>query len=307
MRISSFRVGVGGSFLAGVIAIFCVNEIPLAGQGPSKYKAPRSPYRDGKPDLNGVYQAINTANWDLEDHPMAPGAFWQLGALGGVPPGQGVVEGGTIPYQPWAVERKKFNYRNRLIADVYKAEFGDPEVKCYLPGVPRANYMPYPFQIVQAGASIMMTYTFANANRIVNMTGHRGSSVDSWMGWSNGRWEGDTLVVEVEGFNDPVWLDRAGNFASGRLKVTERFTRTGPDHLQYEATLEDPAVYTRPWKISMPLYRLVNQNAQLVEYRCVELTEEALYGHLTKKPKPPVPVEMTPSGESPPQAPPAGR
>jgi hypothetical protein len=91
------------------------------------------------------------------------------------------------------------------------------------------------------------------------------------------------------------------------LKVTERFTRTGPDHLQYEATLEDPAVYTRPWKISMPLYRLVNQNAQLVEYRCVELTEEALYGHLTKKPKPPVPVEMTPSGESPPQAPPAGR
>lgn len=306
MRKWSLRAGLAGSFIAGAMAVFFVNGTPVAGQAPSTYKAPRSPYKDGKPDLNGVYQAINTANWDLEDHSMAPGAFWQLGALGGVPPGVSVVEGGSIPYQPWAVERKKFNYRNRLIADVYKADFGDPELKCYLPGIPRANYMPYPFQIIQADKYVMFTYTFANANRIVNMTNHRGSSVDTWMGWSNGHWEGDTLVIQVDGFNDPVWLDRAGNFASGKLKVTERFTRTGPDHLQYEATLEDPTVFTRPWKISMPLYRLVGPNAQVVEYRCVELTEEALYGRLTKSPKPPVPPEMTPSGDTPPQ-PPAAR
>ena len=301
MRNWSLRVWMVGAVIAGSTAVLLVSGTPVAGQTPTTYKAPRSPYKDGKPDLSGVYQAINTANFDLEDHSMAPGAFWQMGALGGVPPGQSVVEGGTIPYQPWALERKKFNYRNRLIADVYKSDFGDPELKCYLPGTPRANYMPYPFQIVQADKYVMMAYTFANANRIINMTNHRGSSVDTWMGWSNGHWEGDTLVIEVNGFNDPVWLDRAGNFASGSLKVTERYTRTGPDHVLYEATLEDPAVYTRPWKISMPLYRLVNPNAQVVEYRCVELAEEAIYGRLTKSPKAPLPEEMTPSGSTPPQ------
>jgi hypothetical protein len=283
-------------------AVSLVGGLLLAGCGSSSnqegtYTAPRSPYGDGKPDLNGIYQAINTANFDLEDHSMTPGAFWQLGALGGVPPGRGVVEGGTIPYQPWALERRKFNYRNRLIADVYKPEMGDPELKWYLPGVPRANYMPYPFQIIQTNRYILTAYSFANANRIINMDNHKESSVDTWMGWSNGRWEGDSLVIEVNGFNDPVWLDRAGNFASGRLKVTERFTRIGRDHLQYEATLEDPTVYTRPWKISMPLYRVVDPNAQIIEYRCVELTEEALYGRLTKKPMPAVPPETTPSEE----------
>lgn len=261
------------------------------------YVAPRSPYDDGTPDLNGIYQAINTANWNLEDHSMSAGAFWQLGALIGVPAGTGVVESGEIPYQPWALERRDWNYRHRLIADVYKPEMGDPELKCYLPGVPRSNYMPYPFQVVQTDRYVLMAYTFANANRIINLDNHRESSVDTWMGWSNGHWEGDTLVVEVTGFNDPVWLDRAGNFASGGLRVTERFTRTGPHHLHYEATLEDPTVFTRPWTISMPLYRLVDPEAQVIEYRCVELTEEALYGRLTKNPKPPVPPEMTESGD----------
>ena len=221
-----------GAGLAGVVAGLLLSGTSAVGQGQS-YKAPRSPYADGKPDLNGIYQVINTANTDLEDHSMVPGAFWQLGALGGAPPGLGVVEGGAIPYQPWAKERKQFNYRNRLIADVYKTDFGDPELKCYLPGVPRANYMPYPFQIVQTDKYVLMAYTFANANRIINIDSDRESSVDTWMGWSNGKWEGDTLVVEVNGFNDPVWFDRAGNFASGGVKITERFTRTAPDHLQY--------------------------------------------------------------------------
>ena len=293
-------------WVTGVGIVVLVAGWLLVGAGAwqeQQYVAPRSPYSDGTPDLNGIYQAINTANWNLEHHAMAPGAFWQLGALMGVPPGLSVVEGDTIPYQPWAAKRKEFNYRNRLITDVYKPEVGDPELKCYLPGVPRANYMPYPFQIVQTNRYILMSYTFANANRIIHMDKHRESSVDTWMGWSNGHWEGDALVVEVTGFNDPVWLDRAGNFASGDVKIVERFTRTGPNLLHYEATLEDPRVYTRPWTISMPIYQVVDPNAQIIEYRCIELTEEALYGHLTKEPLSPIPPEITPSKGPMPQFP----
>jgi hypothetical protein len=285
-------------------------QAPAQGRGQAQapgqqtsYRAPRSPYRDGHPDLNGIYQAMNFANMDLEDHSTSPGPFWQLGAIGGVPPGHGVVDGGRIPYQEWALDRKKFNFRNRLIADVDHKSMGDPELKCYLPGIPRANYMPYPFEIVETDRYILMAYTFANANRNILMKEHPGSPIDTWMGWSEGHWEGDTLVVEVTGFNDPVWLDRAGNFASGNLKVTERFTRITPYHLQYEATLDDPTVYTRPWKIRMPLYRNMDPSARLVEYRCVELSEEAIYGRLTMQPKPTVPPEMTPSTGPVPQPP----
>lgn len=294
---------VGMALVAGVLFGALVANTPVAGRQASSYKAPRSAYADGKPDLNGIYQALNFANYDLRDHSMRPGAFWQLGALGGTPPGRGVVEGGSIPYQPWAAKRQEWNYRHRLVADVYKPEMGDPELKCYLPGTPRAVYLPYPFQIVQTDKYVLFAHTFANANRVVHLTNHRQSSVDTWMGWSNGRWEGDTLVVETNGFNDPVWLDRSGNFASGGLKVTERFTRTGAEHLNYEATLEDASVFTRPWKISMPLYRNVDPNAQVIEYRCVELTEEALYGRLTKSPQPAIPPEMTESKDPMPTAP----
>ena len=294
---------VAMAMVAGVLFGAFAANTPLSGRQASGYKAPRSPYADGKPDLNGIYQALNFANYDLRDHSLRPGAFWQLGALGGTPPGRGVVEGGSIPYQPWATKRQEWNYRHRLIADVYKPEMGDPELKCYLPGTPRAVYMPYPFQIVQTSKYVLFAHAFANANRVIHLTDYRQSSVDTWMGWSNGRWEGDTLVVETNGFNDPVWLDRSGNFASGALKVTERFTRTGAEHLHYEATLEDPSVYTRPWRISMQLYRNVDPNEQIIEYRCVELTEEALYGRLTKNPQPPIPPEMTEAKDPMPTAP----
>lgn len=286
---------MGNRFSVSRITATCVAGLVVVGlllagasisaQQPG-YRAPRSPSGDGKPDLNGIWQALNTANWDLEDHPMAPGPLWQLGALYGVPPGQSVVEGGTIPYRPEALARKKEKFENRLVADVYKPEVGDPELKCYLPGVPRATYMPYPFQIIQTKDFVHIAYTFANAQRIIHMTNHKPSSVDTWMGWSNGRWDDDTLVVDVTGFHPYLWLDRAGNFTGERLHVIERYTRIGPDHLQYEATIEDPTVFTRPWKIQMPLYRIIDKNAQLLEYRCVELSEEALYGLLTKNPKP---------------------
>jgi hypothetical protein len=267
---------------AGLAVVVFLAGTTVVGQG--TYQAPRSPYADGTPDLSGIWQAMNTANWNLEDHPMSEYHLsnWRLGALFGVPAGQSYVEGGTIPYTTAALATRKEKFEARLLADVYQPELGDPELKCYLPGTPRATYMPYPFQITQTSRFIHLKYTFANADRIVHMQDHRPSSVDTWMGWSNGSWDGDTLVIEVTGFHGYGWLDRAGNFIANGTKVTERYTRTGPDHMMYEVTLEDPEIYTRPWKIKMPLYRNVEPNAQILEYRCVELSEEALYGRLKK-------------------------
>lgn len=239
----------------------------------TEYRAPRTP--DGKPDLNGVWQAVNTAHWDLEGHPARKGPVAQMGAFGGIPGGMSVVEGGEIPYQPWALEKKKENAAKWLELD--------PAVKCYLPGVPRATYMPFPFQIVQGADQILLAYEFAQTSRTVFVNGKDSSPLESWMGWSNARWEGDTLVVDASGFNDQTWFDAAGNFHSEALKVVERYTRTGPDHLMYEATIEDPKVFTRPWTIKMPLYRRVEQHAQLLEFKCVEFAEELMYGHLVKE------------------------
>jgi hypothetical protein len=237
------------------------------------YKAPRAP--DGKPNFNGIWQALNTAYWDIEAHSAAPGPVLELGASGAIPAGLGIVEDGGIPYKPEALAKKKQNFANRLKLD--------PEIKCYLPGVPRAMYMPFPFQIIQSQKHIMVVHEFAGAVRTIYMDEHKEAPADSWMGWSNGRWEGETLVVDTRGFNDLSWFDRAGNFHSDALHVVERFTARSADTLNYEATIEDPNVFTRPWKISMPLYRRVERNAQILEFRCVEFSEELLYGHLRKK------------------------
>jgi hypothetical protein len=259
--------------------VICLNLTTAQAQQPAGraqspgYQAPRA--ADGHADLNGIWQAVNTANWDLQDHPARQGPVLPLGASFSIPAGVGVVEGNDIPYQPWAAEKKKQNAEKWLTLD--------PEIKCYMPGVPRATYLPHPFQIVQSRDRILMAYEFASASRIVRMTKTEDAPLDSWMGWSRGHWEGDTLVVDVTGLNDQTWFDRAGNFHSEALHVIERYTRTGPDHLSYEATIEDPKVFTRPWKISMPLYRRMEKNAQLLEYKCVEFVEELMYGHLQKK------------------------
>jgi len=235
---------------------------------------------DGKPNLNGIWAASNTANWNIEPHPAKQGPMTALGAAFSVPGGIGVVEGGEIPYKPDAVARRDANAQNWMA--------NDPEVKCYLPGLPRATYMPYPFQIVQSTEpnDILIAYEFASASRIVHMSAHQESPVEAWMGWSNGRWESDTLVIDVTGFVDQTWFDRAGNYHSGALHVVERYTPLGPDVIQYEATIEDPNVFTRTWKMSMPLYRRAEKNARLMEYKCVEFAEELMYGHLNKPPKP---------------------
>jgi len=185
------------------------------------------------------------------------------------------VEGNEIPYQPAAAEKKKENGSQWLTAD--------PAVKCYLPGVPRATYMPYPFQIIQTQDQVMIAYQFASAVRMIPIKARtEDPPIDSWMGESYGRWEGHTLVVDAKGFNDQTWFDRAGDFHSDELHVVERYTPLGRDLIQYEATIEDPKVFTRPWKISMPLYRQVEKNAQLLEFKCVEFAEEMMYGRFRK-------------------------
>jgi len=240
--------------------------------------AARSDRIAGHPNLNGIWQAINTANWNLEDHAASATAFPQLGALFSIPAGQSVIvdNNGKIPYTPEGLKKRQEN-----LAGWPKS---DPEAKCYMSGLPRATYMPYPFQIVQGTKDILFTYEYAGANRPVHMNSHSESPVDSWMGWSNGKWEGDTLVIEVKSFNDLSWFDRAGNHHSDALKVTERYSlAAGGNAINYEARIEDPKTFTRPWTIRMPLYRRLDPKAQLLEYNCVVFSEELLYGDLQKK------------------------
>jgi hypothetical protein len=236
-------------------------------------RIPRLP--DGKPNLNGIWQAMNTANWDLQDHSSRPGTVVALGALGAEPGGPGVVEGGEIPYLPAMLEKKKANFAQRLALD--------PEVKCYLPGVPRATYMPYPFQILQSNKALFFAYQYDGAVRNVFLKDPGPAPADSWMGQSFGKWEGDTLVVDVTGLDERTWFDRAGDFHSDALHVVERYSLAGPDIMNYEATIEDAKVFSKPWKIRMPLYRHVEKNARLMEFKCVEFAEDLMYGEFTKK------------------------
>jgi hypothetical protein len=231
---------------------------------------------DGKPNLNGIWQAVNEANWNLEAHSAEASPVVAMGAIGAAPAGLGVVEGGTIPYRPEAAKQRQENYAKRIELD--------PEAKCYLPGVPRATYMPYPFQIVQSPKSIFIGYEYANATRTIYMENPGEAPADSWMGQSVGHWEGRTLVVDVTSLNDQSWFDRSGNFHSEKLHVVERYTPVSRDVLNYEATIEDPQVFLRPWKISMPLYRRLDKNMQLLEFKCVEMVEELIYGKYRKKP-----------------------
>ena len=230
---------------------------------------------DGKPDLNGIWQALGSAHYDIEGHAARMGPIVDLGAMGAIPAGLGIVEGGSIPYQDWA--RKK-QHENRELS--WKL---DPAAKCFMPGIPRANYMPFPFQIIQSTEHILFAYEFASASRIIYLNRPDFESpADNWMGHSRGRFEGDTLVIDVTAQVPDTWLDGSGNHHSEEIHVEERFTAMSPYHLQYEATITDPKTYTRPFKVSFPLYRRVELNTQLLEFKCVEFAEELMYGHLRK-------------------------
>jgi hypothetical protein len=237
------------------------------------------------PDLNGIWQTINTANYNVERHLAAPALLTvegprgpvphykvlAMGAVGSVPGGLGVIKDGSlIPYKPEAAEKREENRANW--AD------RDPEVKCYLPGVPRANYMPFPFQIVQGEDSFFIAYEYAGAVRDVFFDDPGEAPVDSWMGQSVGKWEGDTLVVTVTAQVDTTWFDRSGNHHSAAMVVTERWTPMGPNHIHYEATIDDPETFTEAWTIEMPLYRRMEENLILMDFKCVQFVEELLYG-----------------------------
>lgn len=269
--------------VASSAAVVSILALTAAAQAPT-YKAARLAGTD-RPNLHGLWQALTEANWDIQAHAAQPGPP-QFGALYAEPAGPGIVEGNEIPYQPWAMARKKENFEKRLTrvnTDGVRLEPLDPEAKCYLPGVPRANYMPFPFEIIQGDKKILVAYEFASASRLITLDKAGPAPVESYMGWSNGRWDGDTLVVDVTGLNDKTWFDRAGNFHSDALHVVERWTPAGPDVLQYEATIEDPKVFTRPWKMSFPLYRRLDRHAQFLEFKCVPFSEELVYGHLRKQ------------------------
>ena len=282
-----------------VLAAFSIGAVVAVGVTGSASQAPDPSARpaqtpDGRPNFNGVWQALNEAHWDLEAHEALPGMVMQegvypyeyarvpaapvvaLGAAAGVPGSMGVVQGdGTIPYTPEALQIKEENGANWIDRD--------PELKCYLPGTPRAMYMPYPFQIVQGEDKIHMNFAFSNAARVIHL-----DEVDlppdwTYMGHSLGRWEGDTLVVEVTEFNGKNWLDRAGNFHSEALQITERYTPLSPDAIWYEATLTDPQTFTEPWTIAMPLYRRLEPNATVLDYPCIEFAEEFMYGSLRRE------------------------
>jgi len=234
---------------------------------------PRAP--NGRPDLSGVWQALNTAHWNIEPHVSDYPVLSELGAQFAVPPGHGVVDGGEIPYLPEARAERDRRFENRLV--------DDPEGKCYMGGVPRSTYMPYPFQILQSESDVVIYYQFATAFRRIFVDGKEEAPLDSWMGWSNGRWEGETLAITVNGFNDQTWFDRSGNHHTEALTVEERYTLQGENVLIYEATMTDPKTFSRPWKIRLPLYRRLEPNVQLLEFKCVEFSEELLYGDLKKK------------------------
>ena len=258
---------------------------------PDDYEPPR--LANGTPNLNGIWQALNAANYDVEPHIARPAMQLRegphsmlpdvpvlaLGAVGAVPGSMGVIKNGDrIPYTPKARALKEENH--------WQWVERDPEIKCYMPGVPRATYLPFPFKIFQNDSSVFLAYEFAGAVREIYMQDVGPAETDSWMGQSVGHWDNDTLVVEVTGQNDQTWFDRAGSHHTNQLVVTERYTMIGPNHIQYEATMEDPNVFVEPWTISMPLYRRIEDGARLMDFKCVEFVEELLFGEFRRNPLP---------------------
>ena len=272
MRNNLAKNGPKSRFYALLTALLLVmlSSVSVAADGDF---VPRT--ADQKPDFNGIWQAIGSAHWNIEPHAADFSPLVELGAIGAIPAGLGIVEGGSIPYTSEARAKQQENRAGWLALD--------PVVKCYMPGVPRATYLPFPFQIIQSPDHVVMAYEFASASRIVYMDRPDFEApIFSWMGHSRGHFEGDSLVIDVTDQVPDTWLDHAGNHHSDALRVTERYTHVGPNTLMYEATLEDPNVYTQSWTLKFPLYRRLDENMQILEFKCVEFTEELIYGHLRK-------------------------
>jgi hypothetical protein len=256
-------------------AAFAISAISFGSGAALAQKLDHAATIAGHPNFNGVWQPMNSANWNLEAHSIEgfPKEFGQLGAIGVIPAGQSMLKGGgTIPYVPAALKQRDEN-RSKWPA-------ADPEAKCYMLGVPRVTWQGLPFQISQGDGDLLIVYPFAATHRIIHMKDHTEAPVDSWMGKADGAWQGNTLVVTTTSQNGESWLDRAGNFATNQLKVTERFRLLDGNHIWYEATLEDPQTFSKPWTVEMPLYRLIDNNVQLLEHKCVPFADPVLYKDL---------------------------
>jgi hypothetical protein len=286
-------MGTRGAVIVAAIASAAVGAAVALSVAGGTGQAQEPMRIDGNPNFSGIWQANNEANWDLEAHEARSGAITQpgiypfeyarvpaapslpFGSAGGVPGSLGVVQGdGTIPYTPEALQRKQENADNWVDRD--------PELKCYLPGTPRGMYMPYPIELTQGSEKLHVSYSFSSSARTIHLDEVEDPPDVLWMGHSVGHWEDDTLVVNVNNFNGLTWFDRAGNFHSDALHVVEHFTLLTPNVIQYDVTIEDPNTFTRPWQISMPLYRRMEPNMQMLEYRCVEFVEEFMLGMLRK-------------------------
>src|SRR5579871_4881342 len=218
----------------------CVGVVASA----ASYTAPKAPW-EGHADLSGIWEAKANAGDDVEKLVVDP-------------------SNKKIPYLPDALKQKAANAKNKVQ--------GDDTFKFYMRGAPRLMYMSYPFQIFQTPKYIMIVSEYAHVYRQIFMDGSAHlDGLQFWDGDSRGHWDGDSLVVDVTGFNDQTWFDKAGNFHSDQLHVVERFTRTGPDTLTYEATITDPKTFSKPWKISVPMSLDKKPNARLMEYECQEL------------------------------------
>jgi hypothetical protein len=238
-----------------LVADRAYSPVLVAQARPRAAAIPRTP--DGKPDFQGIWKAGSGAAANLLDHGASPTA----------PAGLSVVEGGAIPYQAWAASKKAENLAARSTAD--------PLAHCYLPGVPRIMYLDHPFHIFQTRDALAITFAWSQVFRLVHVDGTAPvEGIEFWMGDSRGTWEGDTLAVAVTNHNDRTWFDAAGNFHSEQLKLVERFSLVDADTLRYEVTVEDPKVFTRPWKMSLPLYRQKNMT-RILEYQCQAEAEEA--------------------------------
>lgn len=286
---TQFKTMFAVAATAAAVSAFWINQdvsVVQAQQSVASNEIPRTP--DGKPNFSGIWQTMSTANWSLEpaEARHGPLAALQAGAHLAFPPSVGYVEGGTIPYKAGMRAQQEENKRNWLQ--------GDPTTQCKLPGVPRATYLPYPFQIFQAPDATLISYQFAGADRIVHMDKVVEAQVDTWMGINNGSWDGDTLVIDVTGQMPDTWFDRSGHYHSGwDMHVQERYTMIDKNTIDYSATITDPNVFEEPWTISMKLYRHQDENMQMLEFKCVEFVEELIYGHL-RAPGDPIGDGVTP-------------
>ncbi len=263
--------------LAGTSAAVQTASAKAPARASAGHSMPQPATIGGHPNLNGIWQAISGADNGLEPHSAetspGPKSERELGALAAIPASLGFVEGGMIPYKP---EAKKIADENMKAGPAK-----DPEANCYLPGIPRATYARgLPFQIIQGGGDILMAYEYDSANRVIQMGPIGVPPIDTWMGTSYGKWEGNTLVVTTLAQNGESWMDRTGDFLTNNATVTERFKLIDHDHMDYTAKIDDPSTFTKPWTIHMILYRRVEPNAQILEFKCVPFAEMHLYGDL---------------------------